>query len=163
VPENAVACIGSRNGVGTLWHVNDADARLASDLSLAVVRLARQLRFRRPDSPVSLSQLSALATLAKEGPMTPGALAVRERVRPPSMTRVIASLGELGFVDRCPHPDDGRQVLVSASAKGADLIEVERRASREWLQQRLAELEPEQRKTLLVAADLMLAIVDEGA
>jgi hypothetical protein len=44
--------------------VTDADARLASDLSLAVVRLARQLRFRRPDSPVSLSQLSALATVA---------------------------------------------------------------------------------------------------
>ncbi|MDT5105550.1 MAG: hypothetical protein QOI25_3063 [Mycobacterium sp.] len=94
--------------------------------------------------------------------MTPGALAIRERVRPPSMTRVIASLCELGFVDRCPHPDDGRQVLVSVSAKGAELIEVERRASREWLQQRLAELEPEQRKTLLVAADLMLAIVDES-
>jgi DNA-binding MarR family transcriptional regulator len=143
--------------------VTDADARLASDLSLAVLRLARQLRFRRPDSPVSLSQLSALATLGKEGPMTPGALAFRERVRPPSMTRVIASLCELGFVDRCPHPDDGRQVLVSVSEKGADLIEVERRASREWLQQRLAELEPEQRKTLVVAADLMLAIVDEGA
>jgi DNA-binding MarR family transcriptional regulator len=143
--------------------VNDTDARLASDLSLAVVRLARQLRFRRPESPVSLSQLSALATLAKEGPMTPGALAIRERVRPPSMTRVIASLCELGFVDRCPHPNDGRQVLVSVSATGADLIEVERRASREWLQQRLTELQPEQRKTLLAAADLMLAIVDEGA
>lgn len=95
--------------------------------------------------------------------MTPGALAVRERVRPPSMTRVIASLCELGFVDRCAHPDDGRQVLVSVSRTGADLIEVERRASREWLQQRLAELEPQQRKTLLQAADLMLAIVDEGA
>jgi hypothetical protein len=70
--------------------VKDVEARLASDLSLAVIRLARQLRFRRPDSPVSLSQLSALSTLAKEGPMTPGALATRERVRPPSMTRVIA-------------------------------------------------------------------------
>ena len=44
--------------------VTDADDRLANDLSLAVVRLARQLRFRRPDSPVSLTQLSALATLA---------------------------------------------------------------------------------------------------
>jgi DNA-binding MarR family transcriptional regulator len=142
--------------------VTDADARLASDLSLAVLRLARQLRFRRPDSPVSLSQLSALATLGKEGPMTPGALAFRERVRPPSMTRVIASLCELGFVDRCPHPDDGRQVLVSVSEKGSELLEVERRASREWLQQRLAELEPDQRKTLLLAADLMLAIVDES-
>jgi DNA-binding MarR family transcriptional regulator len=142
--------------------VSDANARLASDLSLAVVRLARQLRFRRPDSPVSLSQLSALASLAKEGPMTPGALAVRERVRPPSMTRVIASLADLGFVNRAAHPDDGRQVLVAASQSGLELIEAERRASREWLQQRLAELTPDERETLLQAADLMSAIVDEG-
>jgi len=142
--------------------VNDPDARLASDLSLAVVRLARQLRFRRPDSPVSLSQLSALSTLDKEGPITPGALAIRERVRPPSMTRVIASLAELGFVDRCAHPDDGRQVLVSVSSAGRDLLDVERRASQEWLQQRLAQLQPDERKTLLAAADLMSAIVDDG-
>lgn len=142
--------------------MSDANARLASDLSLAVVRLARQLRFRRPDSPVSLSQLSALASLAKEGPMTPGALAARERVRPPSMTRVIASLADLGFVNRAAHPDDGRQVLVSASQSGLELIEAERRASREWLQQRLAELTADERETLLQAADLMSAIVDEG-
>ena len=95
--------------------------------------------------------------------MTPGMLAVRERVRPPSMTRVIASLVDLGFVDRTPHPDDGRQVLVSVSNAGADLIEAERRASREWLQQRLAELTAAQHDTLLEAADLMRAIVDEGA
>ena len=151
-PRSVVCCL-----------VNDADARLASDLSLAVVRLARQLRFRRPDSPVSLSQLSALATLAKEGPMTPGVLAIRERVRPPSMTRVIASLVELGFVDRSAHPDDGRQVLVAVSPAGTDLIEAERRASREWLQQRLAEMTPEERKVLVAAADLMTAIVDESA
>ena len=142
--------------------MTDPDSRLASDLSLAVVRLARQLRFRRPDSPVSLSQLSALATLDKDGPMTPGALAIRERVRPPSMTRVIASLAELGFVDRCAHPDDGRQVLVSVSRPGQELMDVERRASKEWLQQRLAELTAAERKTLLAAADLMFAIVDEG-
>jgi DNA-binding MarR family transcriptional regulator len=139
------------------------DGRLASDLSLAVIRLARQLRFRRPESPVSLSQLSALSTLAKEGSMTPGALADRERVRPPSMTRVIASLAELGFVARAAHPVDGRQVLVSVSPAGADLIEAERRASQEWLKQRLARLDPDQRKTLLMAADLMSAIVDESA
>jgi DNA-binding MarR family transcriptional regulator len=143
--------------------VKDADGRLASDLSLAVIRLARQLRFRRPESPVSLSQLSALSTLAKEGAMTPGALAMRERVRPPSMTRVIASLVDLGFVARTAHPGDGRQVLVSVSAAGADLIEAERRASQEWLMQRLARLDPDQRRTLLAAADLMSAMVDESA
>ena len=141
----------------------DADARLASDLSLAVVRLARQLRFRRLESPVSLSQLSALSTLAKEGAMTPGALAMRERVRPPSMTRVIASLAELGFVARSAHPVDGRQVLVSVSPAGTELIEAERRASQEWLKERLDRLDPDERKTLLMAADLMTALVDESA
>jgi DNA-binding MarR family transcriptional regulator len=140
----------------------EGDSQLASDLSLAVMRLARQLRFRRPQSPVSLSQLSALATLAKEGPMTPGALAIRERVRPPSMTRVIASLADLGFVDRVAHPDDGRQVLVSVSDAGADLLEAERQASQEWLAQRLESLASDQRDTLRDAATLILAIVDES-
>lgn len=95
--------------------------------------------------------------------MTPGALAVRERVRPPSMTRVIASLAELGFVAREAHPADGRQVLVSVSDAGAHLVDAERRASQEWLKDRLAQLDDEQRGTLLEAADLMSAIVDESA
>jgi hypothetical protein len=64
--------------LSTICFVKDLDARLGADLSLAVVRLARQLRFRRAESPVSLSRLSALSALAA---MTPGALAVRESVR----------------------------------------------------------------------------------
>jgi DNA-binding MarR family transcriptional regulator len=126
--------------------VIDGDSRLANDLSLAVMRLSRQLRFRRPQSPVSLSQLSALATLANFGPMT----------------RVIASLAELGFVDRVAHPDDGRQVLVSVSETGAELMEAERQASQEWLTQRLETLGVAERDTLRVAADLILALVDES-
>src|ERR1700739_4416165 len=140
----------------------DSDARLASDLSLAVMRLARQLPFRNPSSPVSLSQLSALATLTNEGPMTPGALAIRERVRPPSMTRVIASLAEMGLVDRTPHPGDGRQALVSVSASGNELFKVSGRARQEWLAKRLATLDSDQREVLRNAADLMLALGDEG-
>jgi DNA-binding MarR family transcriptional regulator len=140
----------------------DSDARLAADLSLAVMRLARQLRFRNPQSPVSLSQLSALTTLANEGAMTPGALAIRERVRPPSMTRVIASLADEGFVDRAPHPVDGRQVVVSVSESGAELVKAARRARQEWLAERLATLDSEKRGTLREAADIILALVDES-
>ncbi|KLO32318.1 MarR family transcriptional regulator [Mycobacterium haemophilum] len=140
----------------------DSDARLASDLSLAVMRLARQLRFRNPQSPVSLSQLSALTTLANEGAMTPGALAIRERVRPPSMTRVIASLADMGFVDREPHPVDGRQVLVSVSPSGAELVKAARRARQEWLAERLMTLDSDKRDILRRAADLILALVDES-
>ncbi len=126
------------------------------------MRLARQLRFRNPSSPVTLSQLSALATLANEGAMTPGALAIRERVRPPSMTRVIASLADMGLVERTPHPVDGRQVLVTVSQSGAELVKAARRARQEWLGERLATLNSDQRDTLRNAADLISALVDES-
>lgn len=94
--------------------------------------------------------------------MTPGALAIRERVRPPSMPRVIASLADMGFVDRAPHPIDGRQVLVSVSESGAELVKAARRARQEWLAERLATLNRSERDILRSAADLMLALVDES-
>lgn len=94
--------------------------------------------------------------------MTPGALAIRERVRPPSMTRVITSLADMGFVDRAPHPIDGRQVLVSVSESGAELVKAARRARQEWLAERLATLNRSERDILRSAADLMLALVDES-
>ncbi|ART72193.1 MULTISPECIES: MarR family winged helix-turn-helix transcriptional regulator [Mycobacterium] len=143
--------------------MKDPNARLASDLALAVMRFTRQLRVRRSDSAVSLTQLSALSTLAKEGSMTPGELAVREQVRPPSMTRVIAALAEQGLVERTAHPVDGRQVMVSALPAGVSLIEAERRATQDWLKDRLARLDPDERETLVAAADLISAMVDDGA
>ena len=79
------------------------------------------------------------------------------------MTRVIASLADLGFVARSAHPADGRQVVVSVSARGAELIEAERRASQEWLKTRLSQLNADQRSALLVAADLVSELVDERA
>lgn len=146
----------------TVWPVRDVDDQLASELSLAVVRLARQLRYRRDESTLSLSQLSALVTLYKKGAMTPGALAVREHVRPPAMTRVITALAELGLVTRAADPRDGRHVLVSISEAGAALLEAERRASQQWLSRRLAMLNHEERATLLRAAGLMTALIDES-
>lgn len=94
--------------------------------------------------------------------MTPGALAIRERVRPPSMTRVIASLADMGLVDRTPHPVDGRQVLVSVSEAGAELVKAARRAGQEWLAERLATLDGDKRDILRNAADIMMALVDES-
>ncbi|MBJ8344206.1 MarR family winged helix-turn-helix transcriptional regulator [Antrihabitans sp. YC2-6] len=135
---------------------------LASDLSLAVVRLTRHLRGRRTESQVSLTQLSALATLASEGAMTPGALAARERVQPPSMTRVIASLADIGLVDRKPHPTDGRQIIVSLSEAGSALIADETSAREAWMTEQLAGLAPEQLRLLQDAVAIMTDIVKKS-
>ncbi|WP_407649891.1 MarR family transcriptional regulator [Gordonia pseudamarae] len=136
----------------------DAD-RLPGDLSLVVVRLARRLRGRRGTKSVSLTQLSALNTLHHEGPMTPGALAMAERVQPPSMTRVIASLTELGMVRREPHPTDGRQAIVTLAERGIDAISAELAAREEWLSRRLAELTPDERETLEKVVGIMDKII----
>ena len=141
---------------------NSETRTLASDLSLAVVRLTRHLRGRRADSKVSLTQLSALATLSREGAMTPGTLAGKERVQPPSMTRVIASLTDLGLVVRKPHPTDGRQIIVSLSDSGNALIADETSAREAWMTDRLAALDDTQLKTLRDAVVIIDDIVNES-
>ncbi|GAA1899939.1 MarR family winged helix-turn-helix transcriptional regulator [Williamsia serinedens] len=135
------------------------DDNLASDLSLAVVRLARHLRGRRATSTVSLTQLSALNTLSQQGPMTPGAMAAQERVQPPSMTRVIASLADLGMVKRDPHPTDGRQIIVTLSDLGQKVIADETHAREAWLRGQLAKLGDEEQATLRSAVEIMSGIV----
>ncbi|MCW4356010.1 MarR family transcriptional regulator [Hoyosella sp. YIM 151337] len=135
------------------------EKQLASDLALAVVRLARQLRGHRQHSAVSLTQLSALSTLFSEGPMTPGALAARERVQPPSMTRVIGSLADVGLVDRMPHPSDGRQIIVSLSEAGKALVQNEKDAREAWLAAQLRNLRSAELTSLREAVDTMTELM----
>lgn len=129
---------------------------LAARLRLAVVRLNRRLRAQRGgDATATLTQLAALSTLHRHGPMSPGELATRERVQPPSMTRVIAALEELGFVSRAPHPTDGRQTIVSITERGNAHVDAEVSARERWLDERLAELTPEERLLLCRAAEII--------
>ncbi|MFE0748437.1 MarR family winged helix-turn-helix transcriptional regulator [Gordonia sp. NPDC058843] len=143
-------------------HSPYGDGSLSGDLSLAVVRLARRLRGRRENKLVSLTQLSALNTLHHEGPMTPGALAAAERVRPPSMTRVIASLSDLGMIKREPHPTDGRQAIVTLSPEGVDVVIDELAARKAWLSDRLAELSVDERQILGEAVQIVNKILGQA-
>ena len=127
---------------------------LAGRLRLSVVRLSRRLRSQRTDA-ISLTQLSALYTLGGCRAMTPGELAASERVRPPSMTRVIASLEEAGLVSRRQHPTDGRQSIIELTAAGADLLSAEASARERWLDKRLAELTEAERETLARASEII--------
>ncbi len=130
-------------------------ASVASGLRIAVMRLARRLRAERADTNLSVSQLAALATLDRHGPLTPGELAAHEKVQPPSITRTIAALEQAGLVVRSPHPTDRRQALVALSDSGARLLAADRRQRDVWLAQRLRELTPAEVRTLQEAAALL--------
>jgi DNA-binding MarR family transcriptional regulator len=128
---------------------------LASRLRLAVVRLNRRLRAQRTSTSVTLTQFSALSSLKKCGPMTPGELAAKEVVQPPSMTRVIAALEEIGYVSRRPHPTDGRQSIVELTEDGLAYVLADISAREAWLDKRLAQLTEAERHTLTEAAEII--------
>lgn len=123
-------------------------AELAAQLRPSLLRLTRVIRNQRVDMSVTLTQLSAMATLNAKGPMSAGELANCERVQPPSMTKVLSMLEERELVRRDAHPGDRRQAIMSITAAGVALLDSERRSRDAWLSQRLAQLTPDERAAL---------------
>ncbi len=138
-----------------------SDAGLASALRISVTRLARRLRAERAAhglpvlSELSDTQMGALATLVAHGAMTPGELAEHEKVQPPSMTRVIAVLEQHDLVARAAHATDKRQVVLTVTDTGRELVQASRRVREAWLAKRLRELTPAERAKLRAAAPIL--------
>jgi DNA-binding MarR family transcriptional regulator len=134
--------------------VPDVDA-LASELRLAVHRLTRRLRQQTTDDGLTLTQLSALSVIWREGPLTAGDLAAKEQVRPPSITRVLIGLEALGLIQRAENPRDGRQVLVRITEAGEHHLQEHIRLRELWLVRRLSELTDDERELLALAGNLL--------
>ena len=123
-------------------------------LARSVARLNRRLRQER-HTELTPTQLAVLGTVRVLGPVTPSAIAEREGVRPPSITRTLNCLADDGYVLREPHPDDRRQVLVRLSDKGEALIAEQRLRRDAWLDSRLASLTVDERTALREASALL--------
>jgi DNA-binding MarR family transcriptional regulator len=122
---------------------------LAAALRPRVMRLARRLRQMQDDSlGLNSNQLSAMSVLLNSGDQLMGELAAQERVQPPSMTRIVNSLEERGYVARRPDPRDHRQCLVTLTDSGRQVLLANRRRRDEWLAVRIAELDPPDREVL---------------
>ena len=124
-----------------------ADAEFASRLRLAVTRLHRRLR-QQTGGGLTPSQASALASVDQLGSPTLGALAARESVQPPSMTRIVVALEEMGYVTRVIDPADRRVARVTLSASGRRVLDHNRSLKNAFLAQRLLRLAPEEWRSL---------------
>ena len=141
--------------------VSMTPAELASQLRPSLLRLTRLIRNQRVDMSVTLTQLSAMGTLHKHGPMSAGELAGFERVQPPSMTKVLALLEERGLVTRQAHPTDRRQAIIVITQPGIDLLDSERRSRDAWLSQRLAELTDDELALLLSVVPVLDKLAEQ--
>lgn len=110
---------------------------------------------------ITLTQLSAMASISTAGELTLGELAARERVQPPSMTRVITTLHDHGLVVRKADPSDGRQVLVSLTPKGEQILQDEALTREVWLADQIEHLTEEEKQTLVRASEILMRLIGE--
>lgn len=130
-------------------------ARTAERLHSAAIHLLRRLRREDDASGLSAPRLSALSVVVFGGPLTLGALAAAEQVRPPTMTRTVAALEEAGLVTREPDPTDGRVALIRATPAGTRLLEEGRSRRTSVLARQLANLPATELAALSSAADIL--------
>ena len=134
---------------------------IAARLRISATRLARQLR-QESDAGLSPSQLSALACIERNGPLTLGALAEHERVAPPSVTKVVAKLEAAGLVQRRLDDRDRRVAWASITATGAARLAKIRQRKYAWLAARLGELDSDQRRRIAEALDALDALTADS-
>lgn len=131
-------------------HVDVAD-RLHS----AAIHLLRNAA--KPDvlSGQGPARLSALSVLVFGGPRTLGQLAAAERVKPPTMSRIVAGLKRAGLARIQADPKDARKIHISVTAKGERLLQEARRRRILALAKTLEGLEAEDLDTLSRAAEII--------
>ena len=135
------------------------DRELVVQLRLAVMRLARRLR-QQTEGEITASQLSALSSVSRLGPLTLGALAAVERVRPPTMTRIVGHLEAAGLLVRRPAPADRRSAEVELSPSGRELLDRSRTRKDAYLAERLATLGPAEVAVLRQAAAVLERLLE---
>jgi len=100
--------------------------RQAEQLHDVFVELVRRYQFRDREEicchGISVSQCYALDALAREGPLTMGALAAQLVLEISTMTRVVDRLVNAGLANRQADPDDRRVRRVAITRRGEQLV-----------------------------------------
>jgi len=143
-----------------LVHPDDI-GEMAARLRLSTTRLSRRLR-REAEVGLSPTLGSALAAISVHGPLTLGELADHERVSPPTITKLVNKLEEQGLVERITDPSDRRVCRVECSAPGQALIDDSRQRKTAWLAARLEGLDPDSRRRLRDALEVLDELATGG-
>lgn len=136
------------------------DAAQVARLRMVVMRLARRLR-HQAEGDVTASLLSALSSVERIGPLTLGELAAVEQVQPPSMTKIVSRLEELGFVIREADARDRRVARVRISDEGKRYVARSRTRRNAYLAERLRRFDPDERRLLELALPLLERLVED--
>ena len=134
---------------------------LVDELADLFGKLKRKLHAQGSAGDLTPSQIAVLVHLDRAGPATVSALARLEGVRPQSMGATVASLEAMSLVRGAPDPNDGRQTILSLTAKCEAMIRSGRAARHDWLLRAVtSKLTPQEQAQLKAALGLLSRIVD---
>jgi DNA-binding MarR family transcriptional regulator len=125
---------------------------IADELQLVVGALVRQMRSVSPRRDISLSQVSILKRLDREGPRTVAELARLDKITHQSVTVLVNALVGRGLVRRVSDQDDLRRKLLVITSDGMQLLAERRDAGLENLAKVIADRLSDAERTLLSQA-----------
>src|SRR5436190_22057168 len=145
-------------------HRPSADSLAVSDVAQrfrsSLMRLARILRQDDSDD-LSPTLGSILFTVAREGPLTLGDIARRERMKKPSVTGAVDKLEQMGFVERRRDAADGRVAWVALTEAGRRRVHARRANRTAWLASRFVRLHPTDLASLSRAPEIVHGLIDQ--
>ncbi|MEA2704630.1 MAG: hypothetical protein QOD63_2575 [Actinomycetota bacterium] len=134
-------------------------AELATELRLALIPLVRELRHQAgPDLTASI--VSALVTVLREGPIALGDLAVREHVSQPMISKIAATVVELGLASKVVDPTDRRVTRLEITAEGRRQLDRSRTRKNAWLATRMAGLSTAETAALRAAIPVIQRLAE---
>ena len=123
-------------------------------LRVAIARLSRRLR-RHELAGLTPTQLAALSTVERAGPLRLGDLAAAEGIAPSTLTRLVTALEDSGYVRRFADPTDARASTLAITSRGHEMLERLRSETTMVLTQSLTLLTPAQRAALAEAIPVL--------
>ncbi len=137
-------------------------AALAAEMRAVFRKLKLRLREHGRRDDLTLSQVSVVLRLEKDGPATVSSLARVEGMRPQSMSAVVTPLHESGLVRGASDPSDGRQTLMSLTPKCLKLLQDGRAARQDWLTTRISQkLSVQERQQLQAALEVLTRLIED--
>jgi DNA-binding MarR family transcriptional regulator len=132
----------------------DGPAVDVTRLRVALARLSRRLR-KHELAGLTPTQLAALATVERSGPMRLGDLAAAEGIAPSTLTRLVTALEDSGYVRRFADPTDARASTLAITSRGHDMLERLRSETTMVLTESLTLLTAAQRAALAEALPVL--------
>src|ERR1700744_2092252 len=126
-------------------------------LRVALARLSRRMR-RHDAAGLTPTQLAALATVERAGPLRLGDLAAAEGIAPSTLTRIVSVLEDSGYVRRDADPKDARASTLAITPSGHAMLDQRHASGPAQLPEWLLRLTPGQRAALADALPALEAL-----